>query len=225
MSLVLFNTELDWSTALSNINTAAFTWDAVYSICVKWSYGMNTPWKKTYTSIVQKITSRSVTGQRLGLTVQTQGENLIHLSWNSGFRTGSYENCIARHTKQSPAWYGIINQIRWGVLGGLCKWVFGTITGYDNKTIEEVWFHTYPREEIGVEFHRRCRVNFSLEIGENYRRSMFLEDVRMLLLELVHSTSGERWVISDSNTLIRTLFRTIYLNLYHRFSHCKVIDY
>jgi hypothetical protein len=71
----------------------------------------------------------------------------------------------------------------------LCKCVFGTITGYDNKTIEEVCFHTYPREEVGVEFHCRFRVKFSLEIGENYKRSMFLEDGRMMLFEFVHSAS------------------------------------
>jgi hypothetical protein len=33
MSIVLFDTELDWLTALSNINPAIFTWDAVYSRC------------------------------------------------------------------------------------------------------------------------------------------------------------------------------------------------
>jgi hypothetical protein len=153
---------------------------------------MNTPGKKDYRSIVQKITSRTITGRKLELTVHTHGELLIHLSWNPGFRTGSYENCIARHTKQSAVWYGIINQIRWGNLSGLCKCVFGTITGHDSKTIKEVCFHTYPREEIGVEFHCRCKVNFSLEIGENYRRSMFLDDGCMLLFEFVPSTSRKR---------------------------------
>ena len=33
MSVVLFNSELDGSTALSNINLAAFTWDPVYAWC------------------------------------------------------------------------------------------------------------------------------------------------------------------------------------------------
>jgi hypothetical protein len=77
-----------------------------------------------------------------------------------------------------------------GGLGGLCKCVFGTITGY-YKTNDEVCFHIYPREEVGVEFHCRCRVKFSLEIGENYKRSMFLEHGRMMLFEFVHSASGE----------------------------------
>ena len=33
MSIVLFYSELDTSTALSYINLAAFTWDAVYTGC------------------------------------------------------------------------------------------------------------------------------------------------------------------------------------------------
>jgi hypothetical protein len=33
MSIVLFGTELDCSTALSNINPAAFTWGVVYCRC------------------------------------------------------------------------------------------------------------------------------------------------------------------------------------------------
>jgi len=33
MSIVLFDSKLDGSTALSNINHAAFTWDAVYTQC------------------------------------------------------------------------------------------------------------------------------------------------------------------------------------------------
>jgi len=32
MSIVFFDAELDRSTALSNINLAAFTWDAVYTL-------------------------------------------------------------------------------------------------------------------------------------------------------------------------------------------------
>jgi hypothetical protein len=186
---------------------------------------MKTQGRKNCTSIVQMITSRSVTGQIMGLSVHThRGELLFHLSWSIGFRTGSYGNCIARHTKHLAVWYDFLNQIRWGGLGGLCKCVFGTITGYDNETIDEICFYTYSREEIGVEFHCRCRVKFSLEIGENYKRSIFLIDGRMMLFEFVHSASGECWVTSDLDTFIRTLFGTIYLDFYYRVPHCKVVD-
>jgi hypothetical protein len=123
------------------------------------------------------------------LVVHTHGELVVHLSWNPGFRTGFYESCVARHTKQSAVWYSIVNQIGWRGLGGLCKCVFGTITGHEKETVEEVCFHTYLKEEIWEEFHCRCQVNFSLETGEKYRRSMFLEDGRMIPFELVDSTS------------------------------------
>ena len=33
MSIVLFDSDLDESTALSNISPAAFTWDPVYTRC------------------------------------------------------------------------------------------------------------------------------------------------------------------------------------------------
>jgi len=123
--------------------------------------------RKKLTTIVQNISSRSISGSELGLTVHAHtGLSSIHLSWNRGVRKGSFKNCIARHTVQSAVWYSILNQIRWGSLKGLCKCVFSTITGYDNKTISEVCFHTHPREEIGVEFHCTCQVKFSLEIGE-----------------------------------------------------------
>jgi len=133
----------------------------------------------------------SKNGVKCTYTHTHRGELLIHSSWSMGFRTGSYGNCIARHTKQLAVWYDFLNRIRWGGLGGLCKCVFGTITGYDNETIDEICFYTCSREEIGVEFHCRCRVKFSLEIGENYKRSIFLIDGRMMLFEFVHSASGE----------------------------------
>jgi len=60
---------------------------------------------KTHTSLVQKLISRSVTGQGLGLSVHAHTGLTIHLSWNPGVRTGSYQNCIARHTVQSAVWH------------------------------------------------------------------------------------------------------------------------
>ena len=155
--------------------------DYCFIATVNWSSGIKEKGRKNCTSIVQITVLHSIYGQRLGLTVHTHGEFLIHLSWNAGPRTGSYENCIARHTKQSAVWYDIINQIRWGGLRRLCRCVFGTVTGYDSRTIKEVCFYTYLKEEIGVEFYCRCQAKFSLEIGENYKRSIFLEDGRMLL--------------------------------------------
>jgi len=125
------------------------------------------------------------------LTVHAHTGLTFHLSWNPGVRKGSFQNCIARHSIQSAAWYVILNQVRWGSLEGLCKCVFGTITGYDNRIINQVCFHTYLREEIGVEFHCRCQVKLSLEIGENYKRSMFLEDGRMILFKFVRRALGE----------------------------------
>ena len=154
-------------------------------------YLMKVQGRKKFTSIVQKIIFCSITGQGLGLTVHAHTGLTIHLSWNSRVRTGSFQNCIARHTIQSAVRYTILNQIRWGSLEGLCKCVFGTITGYDNKNINKVCFHTYLREEMGVKFHCRCRVKLSLEIVENYKRSMFLEDGRMILFEFANSALGE----------------------------------
>jgi len=156
-----------------------------------WSYLMKLQRRKRFTSIVQKVISRSITGQGLRLTVHAHTRLTFHLSWNPGVRKSSFQNCIARHTIQSAVWYAILNQVRWGSLAGLYKCVFGTITGYDNKTINQVCFHTYLKEEIGVEFHCRCQVKFSLETGENYKRSMFLEDRRMILFEFVHRALGE----------------------------------
>jgi hypothetical protein len=59
----------------------------------------------------------------------------IHLSSNPGVRTGSYQNCIARHTVQSALWHEIIRQIRRRGLTGVCKCVYGTVTGLEKETI------------------------------------------------------------------------------------------
>jgi hypothetical protein len=75
---------------------------------------------KDYTSVVQKIAFRSLTGRGLGLTVHTQLGLSIHLSWNPSLRTGSYDNCVARHTVQSAVWHEIVRQIRRGDLAELC---------------------------------------------------------------------------------------------------------
>jgi hypothetical protein len=149
---------------------------------------MNRRRQKDYNSIVQKIAFRSLTGQGLGLAVHTHLKLLFHLSWNPGFRKGSYENCVARHTAQSALWYQIVNQIRSGGLVGLCKCVFATIVGYDDKTITDVCFHTAHSE---LNFFCRCRVEFSLEVGEKFKYSLFLEDGRMVLFKVADGTSGE----------------------------------
>jgi len=59
----------------------------------------------------------------------------IHLSSNPGVRTGSYQNCIARHTVQSAVWHEIIRKIRRRGLTGVCKCVYGTVTGLEKETI------------------------------------------------------------------------------------------
>jgi len=63
---------------------------------------------KTHTSLVEKLISRSVTGQGLGSSVYAHTGLTIHLSWNPGVRTGSFQNCVVRHTVQSAVWYAII---------------------------------------------------------------------------------------------------------------------
>jgi len=149
---------------------------------------MNRRRVKDYSSVVQKIVFRSLTGQGLGLTVHTHIGLSFHLSWNPGFRKGSYKNCVARHTVQSPLWRQIVRQLRGGSLVGLCKCVFGTLCWYDDRTIPNVCFHIAQWE---VNFYCRCRVDFSLEIGENYKNSIFLEDGRMVLLEVAYGAIGE----------------------------------
>jgi len=90
---------------------------------------------------------------------------------------------------QSAVWHEIVRQIRRGGLVGLCKCVFSTIVGFDKKTITNDCFHTAHLE---VKFYCRwCRVDFSLEIGENYKSSLFLEDGHMMLFEVTYGASGE----------------------------------
>ena len=80
---------------------------------------------KKLTSIVQKIISRPITGQGLGLSVHAHRGLTIHLSWNPGVCAGSFQNCIARYTVQSAMWRAIIRQIRRRFLSGVCKCVYG----------------------------------------------------------------------------------------------------
>jgi hypothetical protein len=57
-----------------------------YSIAVtNWSYLMKVQRRKKFTSIVQKVVSRSITGQGLGLTVHAHTGLTFHLSWNQEF--------------------------------------------------------------------------------------------------------------------------------------------
>jgi len=105
------------------------------------------------------------------------------LSWNPGVRTGSYQNCIARHTVQSVVWHEIIRQIRRKGLTRICKCVYGTVTALEKETIDEVCFYT---TYAGIRYYRRRKFAFSLEIGENYRSSIFLAG-GMMLFEAVHS--------------------------------------
>jgi len=143
---------------------------------------------KTYTSLVQKLISRSVTGQGLGLSVHAHTGLTIHLSWNPGVCTGSFQNCIARHTAHSAVWYAIIRQIRRRGLTGVCKCVYGTDTGLERETVDEVCFYT---TFAGIRYYCRCKFAFSLEIGEHYRTSTFLKVGCMMLFETAPIRLGE----------------------------------
>jgi len=112
----------------------------------------------------------------------------IHLSWNPVVRTGSYQNCTARHTVQSAVWHEIIRQIRRRGLTGVCKCVYGTVTGLEKETIDEVCFYT---TFAGIRYYCRCKFAFSFEIGENYRSSIFLTEGCMMLFEAAHIAFGE----------------------------------
>jgi len=92
MSIVLFGTELDWSTALSNINLAAFTWDAVYSVFLIPVH----PWHEEGGWIFFQVVGRHFSccvwpafcwvGQMLfGCTVCMQSRWVYHRSWRSVF--------------------------------------------------------------------------------------------------------------------------------------------
>ena len=160
-----------------------------YSIAVtNWSYLMKVQRRKKFTSIVQKVISRSITGQGLGLTVHAHTGLTFHLSWNPGVRKGSFQNCIARHTVQSAVWYAIIRQIRRRGLTGVCKCVYGTDMELGEEIIEEVCFYT---AYAGIRYYCRCKYAFSLEIGENYRTSIFLTEGCMMLFEAARIALGE----------------------------------
>jgi hypothetical protein len=142
---------------------------------------------KTHTSLVQKIINRSVAGQGLGLSVHVHTGLTIHLSWNPGAKTG-YQNCTARHTVQSSVWYEIIRQVRHRCLTGMCKCVYGTVTGFEKETIDEVCFYT---TYSGIRYYCWCKSEFSLEIGENYRSLIFLTESCMMLFEATYGALGE----------------------------------
>jgi len=146
---------------------------------------------KTHTSLVQKLISRSVTGQGLGLSVHAHTGWTIHLAWNPGVCRGTFQNCIARHTIQSAVWYAIIRQIRRRRLTGVCKCVYGVYgiyTGLEEETIDGVCFYT---TYAGIRYYCRCKYAFSLEIGEHYRTSIFLTQGCMMLFEAASNALGE----------------------------------
>jgi hypothetical protein len=97
---------------------------------------------KTQTSTVQKLVSRSVTGQGLRLSIHAHRGLTIHLSWNSGVRSGCYRSCIVRHTIQLAVWHGIIHQLRHRSLRGVCKCVYGTVTGNEKEKLMNFVFIT-----------------------------------------------------------------------------------
>jgi hypothetical protein len=139
---------------------------------------------KTHTSIAQKIIYLSLTCQGLGLSVHKHLGLRVHVSWSAGTRTGSYRNCIVRRSLQSALWFEILRQLRRGGLTGLCRCVFGTIVGFDEK----IGGACFQKEG---EFSCRCQISFSLEIGNRYNISIFLSNGNMMLLEAPCSASGD----------------------------------
>jgi len=158
------------------------------------AYLMKVQRSKKFTSIFQKIISRPIAGQGLGLTVHAHRGLTIHLSWNPGVCAGSFQNCIARYTVQSAVWRAIIRQIRRRDLSGVCKCVCGTTlkceddVGLERGLVEAVCFYTVHE---GVWYNCRCKFLFSLEIGEHYRASIFLTDGCMMLFETAYPALGE----------------------------------
>ena len=149
---------------------------------------------KKFTSIVQKVFSRSITGQGLGLSIHAHRGLTIHLSWNPGACEGSFRNCIARYTVQSAVWRAIIRQIRRRGLSGVCKCVYGITLKYNDdigleRGIVEVICSCTVSE--GVWYNCRCNILFSLEIGERYRTSLFLTDGCMMLFDTAYPALGE----------------------------------
>jgi len=149
---------------------------------------------KKFTSIVQKVFSRSITGQGLGLSIHAHRGLTIHLSWNPGACEGSFRNCIARYTVQSAVWRAIIRQIRRRGLSGVCKCVYGITLKYNDDIglergiVQAICSYTICK---GVWYNCRCNILFSLEIGERYRTSKFLVDGCMMLFEAAHSALKE----------------------------------
>ena len=147
----------------------------------------------THTSVIQILASRSVTGRGLGLSVHKHWKQSIHLAWNPvENRKGVYQNCIARHTIQLGVWYEVERQLRSRKhLTGRCKCIYGTNVGYWKETLDETCYYTCRKTRIGVKFHCRCTVNFSLEFGENYKSSVFLPGGTMILCEAAHKGIGQ----------------------------------
>ena len=112
-----------------------------------------------YCSIVRKLSHRTPTGQGLGLSIHRHSGLALHLSWNWGDKTGSYQNCIARKCLELPLLFDIILPLRKSGLTGLCNCVFGIAIGYGERTIG-ICFYT----EEG--FFCRCQVNSMLEIAD-----------------------------------------------------------
>jgi len=161
-----------------------------YGIAItSWPYLMKIQRQEKFTSI-QKAFSRSITGQRLGLSIHAHRGLTIHLSWNPGACEGSFQNCIARYTVQSAVWRAIIRQIRRRGLSGVCKCVYGITLkcnddiGLERGIVEATCLHTVHE---GVRYNCRCNILFSLEIGDHYRTSMFLTNGCMMLFEAAHS--------------------------------------
>ena len=111
----------------------------------------------SYYSIIQKLHHRALTGQGLGLSIHRHFGLALHLFWNKGNRTGSYQKCIARECREIPLLFEIVLPLRKSGLLGLCKYIFGTHIGYGEQTIGICFYM-----EEG--FFCRCRVNFVLEI-------------------------------------------------------------
>ena len=149
---------------------------------------------KKFTSIVQKVFSRSITGQGLSLSIHAHRGLTIHLSWNPGVCEGSFRNCIARYTVQFAVWRAIIRQIRRRSLSGVCKCVYGITLKYNDDIglergiVQAICSYTICK---GVWYNCRCNILFSLEIGERYRTSKFLVDGCMMLFEAAHSALKE----------------------------------
>ena len=86
-------------------------------------------------SIIQTLNYRTLTGQGLGLSIHRHSGLALHLSWNKGNKTGSYQNCIARECREILLLFEIILPLRKSGLTGLWNCVFGTAIGYSERTV------------------------------------------------------------------------------------------